>query len=129
MDREALAKLKNYRVLFVDDDELIVMLMSKMLKNLFKEVKIATNGEEGLEAFIDFKPDLVLTDINMPFLDGISMSREILKQHNAQKIIAITGHNDAKYTDELDSLNILYVIKPVNRNELYGKIFKVLDIA
>jgi YesN/AraC family two-component response regulator len=128
MDRELLVKLKEYRVLFVDDDELIVMLMNKMLKNLFKDVKIANNGEIGYSTYLDFKPDLVLTDINMPIVDGLSMSRNILNNNSSQKIIAITGHNDAKYTDELNSLGIPYVIKPVNREELYKKIFEILNI-
>lgn len=128
MDRELLVKLKDYTVLFVDDDELIVMLMSKMLKNLFKEVQIANNGEDGYQKYINFKPDLVLTDINMPIIDGLNMSKNILNFNPNQKIISITGHNDAKYTDELNSLKIPFVIKPVNREELYLKIFQILNI-
>ena len=84
------------KVLIVDDDEIIAglakIILDKMFDNeyIFK-IKTAANGEEGYKLSLDFKPDLVLTDIQMPGKNGIEMVRAI-RQHSPEiKTIYMSG--------------------------------------
>jgi len=71
--------LENMRVLYVEDNEDIREELAETLEFDVKELFIAENGEEGLEKFKKYKPDIVITDIKMPKMDGLKMSVEIKK--------------------------------------------------
>lgn len=84
------------KVLIVDDDERIANLAKIILDNMFEKqdvynIKTAINGEEGYMVSLDFKPDIVLTDIQMPGKNGIEMVRAI-RQHSPEvKTIYMSG--------------------------------------
>ncbi|MBU1052420.1 MAG: response regulator [Proteobacteria bacterium] len=84
------------KVLIVDDDERIANLAKIILDNMFEKgavynIKTAINGEEGYMVSLDFKPDIILTDIQMPGKNGIEMVRAI-RQHSPEvKTIYMSG--------------------------------------
>lgn len=86
--------LKNISLLIVDDDELmlelIVGLMEKKVKNIYQ----AKDAFKGLEVYKDKKPDLILTDYNMPNLNGLEMIKEIKKIDNDQIVVLLTGFDN-----------------------------------
>ena len=79
------------RILVIDDEPSILLMIKKMIEKAGHEVDIALNGREGLELFEINTPDLVITDIIMPQKEGLEIILELRKKHPDLKIIAISG--------------------------------------
>ena len=112
------------KILIVDDIEMNIMVIKKYLINEF-EIDVAYNGEEALSKIETFKPDLILLDIMMPIMDGITTLRIIRKKGFTSKIpvIVVTSKNtpdDIK--DALKAGASDYITKPIDRIELLTKI-------
>ena len=81
------------RVLIVDDDEELAGLIKKIIERMdIYSVKTAVNGEDGYEAFFQFKPDIILTDIQMPVKNGFEMVRDIRNHDPGIKTIYMSGN-------------------------------------
>lgn len=81
----------------------------------------AADGEVALSTIRRVKPDVVITDIKMPFMDGLLLSRLIKKELPSTKIIILSGHDDFNYAREAISLGVeQYLLKPVNKAQLIG---------
>lgn len=86
------------KILIVDDEEIIVRLLSMSLRSDGYETVTACSGEQGLEMFQSESPDIVVTDIKMPGMDGLELLKRI-KQIDADKeVIIVTGHGDIDST-------------------------------
>jgi len=109
------------KMLVVDDTRIILSVIEAILTQDHQEVFTATNGKEGLAAFYDIRPDIVITDIEMPWLDGLSMMQSIRQTHAETSVIYMTG-NPGPYQQRLDDeqkthcAGILY--KPFTRTDL-----------
>jgi len=117
-------------LLYVDDDEAVRHYISFVIKNKFPQMIIimAENGRNGLELFIEHKPDIVLTDILMPDIDGISMSREIKAINKGAHIIALTAASNVSYLMDAIEIGIShYVLKPLKIAKLVAAIDDCLD--
>jgi len=79
------------KILVLDDEESILLMLKKMLERAGHEVDIALNGSDGLELFKKNKPDLLITDIIMPHKDGLEVVLELRRKYPELKIIAISG--------------------------------------
>ncbi len=120
-----LKQLKNYRVLCVEDEDIIRTSMVNTLKYYFKEVYEANSAELGFEKYLEFKPDIVLSDIQMPKQNGIFLVENIRKNDQECLIIMITAYSSEEYLLELINLNINhYIIKPITSNNLLSGILK-----
>lgn len=121
----------NFTLLYVEDDEQAQEQMKMMLEDDVKEFYQAFDGEEGLALYKKVNPDIVLTDINMPFLDGLSMSKKIKKINDDTPIIIMSAFDDRKTL--LNALNIgidYFTPKPIDMdivNERLEKIAKHLQ--
>ena len=110
---------KECSVLFIDDVDHVRELVEKMLRRLFKTVYVAANGEEGLKIYKEKSPDLIITDINMPVMDGIEMIEVIRTGDIEQKIIILSAHNDHSFFEKAVNLKIDgYLIKPIDMQML-----------
>lgn len=80
------------KVLIVDDNEVLTDLLKEMLETeKLYHVKTAENGEDGYIAFLHFKPDVILTDIDMPVKDGLEMVKDIRVHHPGIKTIYMSA--------------------------------------
>lgn len=79
------------RILIIDDEPYILLMLKKMLEKAGHQVDLASNGKQGMELFEKEKADLVITDIIMPDKEGLEIILEMKKQHPDIKIIAISG--------------------------------------
>jgi len=123
---------KGLTLLFVEDDEQLRIKMASMFDELFKRVDIAENGKEGLNKYQeslqkDKRPyDLVITDINMPEMNGMDMIRAIYEHRPLQPIIVVSAHNESDYLLELLHLGInSFLIKPIKHDDLVNTLYKV----
>lgn len=92
------------------------------------ECRTAGDGEEALAMLRNAPADLLITDIRMPFLDGLALSEEALKLYPKIHIIIISGHSDFTYAKSAISLGVVdYLLKPITPTELKNTVSKVLD--
>jgi PAS domain S-box-containing protein len=110
-------------VLYAEDKASLRKTYGSVLKNIVEELHIAENGKEGLKIFNKRKPDLVVTDLNMPQMDGLEMIAEIRKRNKDTRIIIMTAH-DAKenFLHAIDHRVRGYLLKPVEHEELERQI-------
>jgi len=118
---EFLERSKSLKVLYVEDSEIVRESTCDILEHYFTHLDTAVNGEEGLQKFKQFYEshhtfyDIVITDINMPKMNGIEMIESILKVHPETHIIVMSAHNESNYLLKLINLGISnFVLKPVN---------------
>jgi len=79
------------KILVLDDEPSILLMIKKMLEKAGHEVAMASNGREGMELFEKNKPDLLITDIIMPDKEGLETIFELRRKYPELKIIAISG--------------------------------------
>ena len=79
------------KILVLDDELSILLMIKKMLEKAGHEVSLALNGREGMELFEKNRPDLLITDIIMPEKEGLETIFELRRKHPELKIIAISG--------------------------------------
>lgn len=113
-------RLKN--VLLVDDEKVIRKGIKKLLEDVITGYKVmweASNGYEALEIANIEIPDLVITDIRMPEMNGIDFISYFKKRHPLVSVIVISGHDDFIYVREALKLGVKdYLLKPISRSEL-----------
>lgn len=106
--------LKNYTILYVEDEKESVEIIKSLLGNKIKIIFVAYDGIEGLELYKQHLPDIVISDIQMPRMNGIEMAKEIKKLNPKQNIIFITAFNENHLLLEAINLGIdKYIIKPI----------------
>lgn len=92
---------QDFKILVIDDDDIFRELLSSFFEDENFQVEVAENGLIGLEKFASFKPDLVLTDVIMPKLNGIEMAKKIISEGYKTPLIFISGHTFNKDIDEI----------------------------
>ena len=113
---------KTMRVLFVEDNKDAREAIYDLLSNFFDMIVTASNGKEGIKTFNSQDFDLIITDINMPVMNGIEMIKEIRKDNPLIAIIALTAHQEFDYMFETINLSVDgYLLKPLDY-----KLFQVL---
>ena len=117
--------IKEWNILFVDDEEFVVESMKEILPILFKKAYFAINGLDGIEICNNHKVDIVMTDLSMPKMNGLDMIKKIKQKQEDLKIICVSGHNEKEFIDEASKLKAVFIIKPINFEELYKALEKI----
>ena len=127
---EKYSQLKK-RLLIVDDDVSISELLAQYFIHKGLSVNTAENGKIALDRLDDFKPDLILSDIEMPELDGLGLVDEVRKMNPKQRFVMMTGFDDrAKASEPLNKIDIPLIMKPPDlEDELWPIIKEKLEIA
>ncbi len=114
--------MSNYRVMLVDDEEDVIHAIIKKIKweELgFEITGYAHNGLEALEMAETGHPDVVMTDIKMPYMSGLELSRQLKEQYPTIKIIIFSGFDEFEYAKEAIRLEAEeYILKPIDSDEL-----------
>ncbi|WP_052746054.1 response regulator [Sulfurovum lithotrophicum] len=130
---EILIKLsKDLTVLYVEDNTVVHNSTLGMMEDFFLKIDSAENGETGLQKYKKYYNDnnqyydIVITDIKMPKLNGIEMSRSILSLNEEQIILIISAHNESDYLLELINMGISnFILKPIDITQFQKKIFHI----
>lgn len=118
--------LKTLKILIVEDEKRLAQLLKEAIADSFFRVVIAKDGNEGLKKFKTFKPDIVITDIMMPFCDGLEMTEKIKELDENIPIIILSAHSDKeKLLKAIDVGINKYFIKPFDPDEVILHIKKI----
>jgi YesN/AraC family two-component response regulator len=112
--QEKIEKLKQLKLLFVEDEEDLLQIISDTLTKLQANFVTAKNGSEALEV-IEQNPDIdaVITDINMPYMNGLDMIKEINERGIELKIVIMSAHTESEYISKAKEYGINdYLLKP-----------------
>ena len=122
--------LKNISILYVEDENDVRDFTSKILNPLLKKVFIAQDGEEGLKVFQENKDeiDLIVSDINMPKMDGLSMCDAIKKINSEIPVVVTSAHNDTGFLKRAIDIGVnTYAMKPIDLYQLIESIIKAME--
>lgn len=115
----AKSKLKDFKVLFVEDEDTIRQHIVNSLGYLVDEVKEASNGIEALEVLQSFSPDIIISDLEMPQMNGVEFIQNVRQKDKDICIIVLTAHTNSEYLLELIDMHIEhFILKPMNFEKL-----------
>ena len=121
---------KTLTALYVEDEAGIKSVISNNIGSMFKSFLTACDGKEGLDCFLEKnnKIDLIITDINMPKMDGLSMCQRIREINKKVPIIITTAYSDKDFLLKAISIGVSdFVIKPMNMKFLLESIIKCVE--
>lgn len=114
---------RKYSLLIVDDEEAIAQrIKSKITESMgFEVIGLASNGVDALEMMERHQPDALMTDIRMPYIDGIELAKRVRQLYPKTKIAFISGYDEFEYAKEAIHLDVVsYLSKPIDTAELQG---------
>ncbi|MBB6215235.1 YesN/AraC family two-component response regulator [Anaerosolibacter carboniphilus] len=117
--------LKSLKVLYVEDEEEVLEQMQFFLKKRVGRLITAQNGKEGIASFKENFPDMVISDLKMPVMDGISMARELRKVSDVPIIITTAFSDQDMILKAVDVGIEKYIIKPLDAKELLEAMEKI----
>ena len=121
--------MDRYTLLLVDDEEEVIQIIMKKIaweEIGFSVIGHANNGVKALEMVEEYQPDVMITDIKMPYMDGMELAKQVKAEYPDTKILFFTGFDEFEYAREAIHLEAEeYILKPLNAIEL-TEIFKRL---
>lgn len=109
--------LKDISVVYAEDDELIRQSITRIIRRRVKEIHSAEDGKEGLTLIQQYNPDMVITDIEMPIMNGLEMIAEVRKIYGPDTpVIVVTAYQDEEHHTELADA---YIYKPIESQQLF----------
>ena len=125
---ETIKYTQNLKLLYVEDNDDARQITIVILEELFDNIVIAKNGQDGLDKFKDNDIDLIITDINMPKLNGLEMIKKIREIDKDIPILVLSAYNESGYF--LDSIKMGvegYLLKPIDMDQFAGVLAKVVQ--
>ena len=121
-----LRSMSQKKILIVDDDEAVRSILAELVRIFGFNSETSSGGYDALNR-VDKSPyDLIITDINMPDLNGLELIKKVKESHPEIDLIAITGFDmDYRYTDVIEMGASDFIVKPFENNELQAKINRV----
>ena len=119
--------LRSFSLLIVEDEKDARDIVANMVSLEFPDCTIftANNGVEGLELFKQHTPDIVITDVNLPVMDGVELAREIRAINGNATYIVLTAYTDQTVFDKFEDIGVCaYLLKPIDFTELFAAIEK-----
>ncbi|WP_051904340.1 EAL domain-containing protein [Hippea jasoniae] len=133
-DKELFLKIREtaineqIKVLYVEDKEDVLLSTKELLSNFFEHLDTATDGFEGLEKFKQNPYDIIITDINLPKMDGLEMAKKIKEIDKKIPIIVITAFTKMEYLLESIKIGVYgYILKPIDMDQLLETLNRVVE--
>ncbi len=121
-------KLKPFTLLYAEDDAVIRKGYTNYFQHIFENVHSAVDGREAYVLYKQHKPDILVLDINMPYINGLKLVEKIREEDKDVKIILLTAHRDEEKLLQAIPLNLVnYLIKPVKRKQLEDTILNIIS--
>lgn len=116
-------KKNDISMLLVEDDKILQTVYAQILENHIAKLYTANDGEEGYQSYLKNNPDLILTDIKMPVMNGIEMIAKIRENDKSQRIIIMSAYSDAHFFVNAIKTGVKgFLIKPVKTVDLLNTI-------
>ncbi len=126
--KELIEKHKDKSILYVEDEDFVREQMEKVLCRLFKDVTTACDGQDALNKYGTRRFDIILTDIQMPNMDGVDMTKRILAIEPMQPVVVMTAFNQNSELLGLLDMGVKKIItKPVSLSELFGTFISIFE--
>jgi len=120
--------LKTKSILYVEDDTISVDAIMDYLDLLFSKVYFAENGMQAYDVYEKNSPDIILTDIDMPELNGIDLIKKIRKKNRDVHIIILSAYTDTEYFIEAVELGLVkYIVKPFVGEKFLQALEKIMN--
>ena len=117
----------DFSILYIEDDRLTQRIIVSVLKKYFNKIFVANDGEEGIALYHEKRPDIILSDISMPNLNGIAMIEKIKEHNPKQKIVLFTGYNNLYYLNKAINIGVdKYILKPLETKEMLNALNEVV---
>jgi len=121
-------KISNISVLIAEDEEKLLNSMTEYLQLFFENVYAAKDGLEAYQIYQKQKPNIIIADIHMPHLDGLSMMEKIRINDKQTKMIIITAHSEKEKLMQAIELHLVkYLIKPIHSDTLKNLLLEVVE--
>jgi len=121
--------LNNFTILYVEDDDAVRANAVEYLKRVCKKVLEAPNGKDAIAVWKEHKPDIIITDISMPKLNGLDMASYIRAHDKDVQIIVATAYSDTEYLMQAVELQLVkYIIKPITKDKLISALEKSIEL-
>ncbi|WP_294961319.1 response regulator transcription factor [Sulfurimonas sp.] len=129
MQNEFIIRLQNLSILYAEDEIGIRKNIADSLGYYAKEVYQASNGQEAFEIYKDKKPDIILSDIHMPILNGIEFIKKVRAENKKVPVVMITAHTDKEYLLDAVELHMeKYIVKPLILEDLLNTLEKCVAL-
>lgn len=122
---DVIANTKNLSILFVEDNDEMRENTAEILKKFFKHIDTSHNGEDAIEKYIEYNEnhskyyDIILSDIQMPILNGIELTTHIYSMNPSQTVIILSAFDNPEYLLSLINLGVdQFIKKPIDYQEL-----------
>ncbi len=119
---------KTLKILYIEDDLHILNEMQNILKSFFSDILVATNGKEAFEVLNLNKVDIIISDMNMPIMDGMEFLKELRKYDDKTPFIFVTAKSEVSKILKAIELDIDgYILKPIDIKNLFEVIDKIIQ--
>jgi YesN/AraC family two-component response regulator len=122
--------LKRVSILIVEDDDESITPLEFILKRYTENIYIENNGKDGLASYIENRPDIVLTDIQMPIMDGIEMAEAIRSINSHAQIVYVSAHSEIDLIlKAIEAGADGFILKPISKDKLIARLEKSAKIV
>lgn len=108
-------KLRQATVLYVEDEDMMRESVVMLLKRRFKKVLVAVNGQEALDIYKSEHPDIIITDLQMPVMDGMELSKQVRALGNTPILVVSAFNDDSHNVPEANGR----LLKPIRKEDLF----------
>lgn len=115
--------LKELTVLYVEDEDMMRESVVMLLKRRFKDVLVACNGAEALDIFKNNKVDVIITDLQMPVMDGMELAKHIREIDNTPIVVVSAFNDESHQVSEANGR----LTKPIKKNDLFDIVLECVS--
>lgn len=120
--------INDFSILYIEDDRLTQKIIVNVLGKHFSEIFVASDGVEGIKLYHEKNPDIILSDISMPNLNGIEMTQEIKRHNPKQKVALFTGYNDVNNLNKAINIGVdKYILKPLDTKQMFTALGDIVE--
>jgi len=119
---------KKLNAIYIEDSRCVSKVSMELFEDIFNRVDLAEDGLSALKKYKNSKYDLVLSDINLPKMNGLEVIKKILTIDDKQAIVIISAYSEIEYFSIMQEMNIKYFLKkPVNSKSLFKTIYESIE--